>query len=367
MGPEVQPLSKGHRSIFFYLLVSIFFLSLPFIFLYATGYRFHFGDNTLVSTGGLYVAAERTGAEIYIDNELVRETRVFRRAFYAQNIPPGTHRIHVQKEGHHTWVKDLPVYPHLVTEAQAFNLPLAPQIRVISPWLRSDGSAHLVATSSVMEVSSTTNAYTVATSTIPISNLIKNNEFERINDLFAARNSTSTVTVSSDNFDGELIPYNSKVSEGIRLYKDEDKLLAAYIGRKENMPYYYCAEDFEVLGTTTPPVLLEEAGRQAAALIKSEEDVFGPEVQKVTEESECDPVVEIDTIGQAVTRFDFFPGGSEFVVVALETGVFVVEVDDRAWQNIQPLLLGDNLDIVVEGNNVYIYDGTLIYEVRANS
>ena len=84
---EVQPLPYRKRRRTFFFLLALFVISLPFLYLYATGYRFDLSDtNAIVGTGGIYVAAERTGAEIYIDDELVRETRVFRTAFYAQNL-----------------------------------------------------------------------------------------------------------------------------------------------------------------------------------------------------------------------------------------------------------------------------------------
>ena len=159
MSPQVQPLSYRHRNLFFYFLLAIFLGALPFLFLYASGYRFNLGQSGFVSTGGLYVAADKSGAEIYINDELVRETRVFRRAFYAQGLEAGTHKIHVQKEGHHTWTKELPVYPHLVTEAQAFNLPLVPTVRVITPWRTPAGVTVVTASSTVMSVADVSNQY----------------------------------------------------------------------------------------------------------------------------------------------------------------------------------------------------------------
>ena len=132
---EVQPLPHKTRKRTFLFLVLVFITSLPFLYLYATGYRFDFQKPTnLISTGGIYVAAERAGAEIFIDGELVRETRTFRKAFYAQNLDAGTHRISVQKEGYPTCVKELPVTWRLVTEAEAFNIPLVPRSRCIMWW-----------------------------------------------------------------------------------------------------------------------------------------------------------------------------------------------------------------------------------------
>lgn len=378
--PEVEPLSKAHRSTFFYILLFIFLVSIPFLFLYATGYRLQLGEGgTLISTGGIYVAAERTGAEIYIDNELVRETRVFRRAFYAQSLEPGTHRVHVQKEDHHTWVKELPVYAHLVTEAQAFNLPIRPQVRIIAPWRAVSGEVVLFATSTVN--ASTTNQFTVATSSAT-SSLVASNEFANLIELF----STSTATGTVDNLltlvSGSLLPDNtattassselspkisttSKEIHGVKLYQDDEDVFASYVGSRSAMPYYYCAEEFELLGTSSAPLLLPESDDQSASVMESEPALLHP-VQEVAEDAICNPIIKIDRQGQKVKSFDFFPGSADFIVMALEHGIYVTEVDPRSWQNTQPLLLGENLDMRVEGGNVYVYDEELIYQVLIN-
>src|SRR3989344_2639129 len=110
--PGIAPLPFKHRRSMFFLLFILFVMVLPFLYLYATGYRFDFGngETTLVSTGGIIVGAERTGATLYVDGEQVSERRTFTRAFYAQGLTPGTHHVYVQKDGAHTWVKELPVY-----------------------------------------------------------------------------------------------------------------------------------------------------------------------------------------------------------------------------------------------------------------
>ena len=367
--PQVEPLSLRHRSAFFYLLLTIFLIALPFLFLYATGYRFNFDDTSFVSTGGLYVAAERTGAEIYIDGELVRETRVFRRAFYAQSIEPGTHRVHVQKEGYHTWVKDLPVYAHLVTEAQAFNLPEVSQIRLITPLLKLDRSLYITATSSVMQNASTTNEFVISTTTLSARQLVENEEFLELESLFIDEPATTTAE-TAETFDilgllsaEETAATTTKVSRGVKLYEEAGEVWAAYVGERGNMPYYYCAEEFELLGTSTPPLLAKVEGGPALVAEFNEDDLLQP-VQEVAPEVDCDPVIKIDRQGQTVTSFEFFPGSSDFVLLARADGVYMVEVDDRAWQNAQPILLGENLDLRVVNNQIYIYDGKLIYELQ---
>ena len=375
--PAVRPLPYTHRSYFFYTLTTIFVVALPFLFLYATGYRFTFDKGTLIGTGGIYVAAERTGAEIYIDNELVRETRAFRRAFYAQSLDPGTHRVHVQKEDHHTWVKELPVYPHLVTEAQAFNLPLVPDVRLISPWQNNQGITLVKATSTLY--ASTTNDFVVATNTrsLPEAN---NSEYKNLSRLFIPATNTPEVISATDFLFNQprvattattslaTVATTTKETRGVKLYQSGEDVFVTFVGPRENMPYYYCAEEFELLGTSTAPLLrsgseLQAAGVVVAATLEEDVEELIHPIQQVTEESECDQTIRMDRQNQAITAFDFYPGSTDFVILALNDGIYVTAVDDRSWQNSQPLIMGKDLDMRVENSQVYVYDGELIYQV----
>ena len=360
----VRPLPLERRKYLFFTLLGLFILSLPFLFLYAAGYRIDFGKAApFVSTGGLYVAAERTGAEIYIDGELVRETRTFRKAFYAQGLEPGTHRVHVQKDDAHTWVKELPVYPHLVTEAQTFNLPLEAQVRTISPWKNAAGETVIFDTP--LQTASSTNAVTVATTTATRT-LIPDTEYATLVSLFVPATSTVAAPGRTGVFpnqpteedSGAEVATTTKNMNGVRLSKIDDDVYATFVGSREQMPYYYCAKDFE-FSEERPLLSLRKEE-------KEEDTLLGP-VQYLPEGAECDPVIRIDRLGEVVTAFEFYPGSSDFVLMALESGIYVVEVDDRSWQNAQPLLLGENLAMRLQNGNVYVYDGTLIYQVLIES
>ena len=376
MGPlrEVQPLSYTKRRRTFFFLLALFIISLPFLYLYATGYRFDLSDkNAIVGTGGIYVAAERTGAEIYIDDELVRETRVFRTAFYAQNLEPKTHRVHVQKEGHHTWVKELPVTSHRVTEAQAFNMPLVPRVRVISEFTSATGSpivrTVLLLASTTHEIFATTTKATStfsispeyqvlitnfkSTTTIPEKTLIK-----RVQDEIVGATTTPALEATSTRENGEV-----RLSRG-----SDGNVYAEWVGSFEQMPYYYCAASFPRYSTSTEAaemVLEEKTNVENAALVGevgTEQTEFTHPVQQIEKDAPCDRRIQIVGSGD-IRGFEFFPGGTDFVILELETGIYVSEIDARAWQNLQPLLLGGNLRAHVENGSIYVYDGALIYQV----
>lgn len=350
----VEPLPQQERRNFFFILLGLFVLTLPFLFLYAAGYRLDLGKaDPFISTGGLYVAAERTGAEIYIDDELVRETRTFRKAFYAQGLEPGIHKVHVQKPGHHTWVKELPVYPHIVTEAQAFNIPIVPHVRTISPWKNAVGET----VSSVQSelIASSTNTVIFATST-PTSTLIPDTEYATLLQSFATSSAVSVqpTTLFADAAATDTAT-TTKLFNGVQLTEVDGEVHAAFIGSREQMPYYYCAKDFEIENSPVFEVDEASAPEEPVALI-------GP-VQYIPEDAVCDPTIRIERKGEEVQSFDFYPGSSDWVLMALESGIYVVEIDSRSWQNAQPLILGEDVSMRVLNGSIYLYDGALIYQV----
>jgi hypothetical protein len=367
----VKPLPYKVRRNFFGFLVVVFLVVLPFLYLYATGYRFDMRKPTnLVSTGGIYVAVDRTGADIYIDGELVRETRAFRRAFYAQSLDAGTHRVHVQKEGHHTWVKELPVTKHLVTEAEAFNLPLVPEVRLITKWHTATGSAvvrepfpYPVVTNSM-----------VATTSRATSTLTENVEYRALMLHFASSSITTAPKGTPAQQIKELLikeatsTVNSATTtitaSGVRLFESGEDVYATWVGSFEEMPYYYCAPDFPpYTGTTTLPTPEADATETDGELEPVEEGPLMHPVQTIPEDVVCDPTIRLDRKWQEVRDFDFFPGSTDFVVLVLGDGIYVVEIDDRSWQNVQPLFLGSNLHMYIENGNIFVYDGELIYQV----
>ncbi len=365
MTPQVKPLSYSHRNTFFYFLAFVFVAVLPFLYLYATGYRFQFGEQSFISTGGLYVAADRTGSEIYIDDELVRETRIFRKAFYAQGLEAVTHKVHVQKEGHHTWVKELPVYPHLVTEALAFNLPEVPDLEVISPWQTAAGVNVLLTKPTVLNHASTTNQYLYEPRASKAT-LEDNPNFEEKLDYFGTSTLTEETSLAGNLFGKEAATTTSTTSkewQGVKLYEKDGEIYATYIGRREQMPYYYCAEDFPAYDPAASSTINAASVALADELNKSDIDL---ETQSVAEDVECEPIIKMDRGGEDVTYFDFFPNSSDLIILAEETGIYVVEIDDRAWQNRQPLLIGSNLEVTIVDGIVYAYDGTYIYRISIN-
>ena len=87
-GPTINILPQKHRSRFFWLLVVVFLIALPSLIFYTTGYRLSFEneETTIVTTGGIYVTNDKLDVSVYIDEKEVDRPRLFRSAYYIQNI-----------------------------------------------------------------------------------------------------------------------------------------------------------------------------------------------------------------------------------------------------------------------------------------
>jgi len=77
----------------------------------------------------------------------------------------------------------------------------------------------------------------------------------------------------------------------------------------------------------------------------------------------CRTEIRLDTKGQRIIGFDFFPGSTDLVIVHQANGVFVVEIDDRAWQNVQTLIDRPVDALIVDNNRIFIKIDTLYFEV----
>jgi hypothetical protein len=216
-------------------------------------------------------------------------------------------------------------------------------------------------------------------STSATSTYVASQEYANLIDLFIATTSTSTAPSGrgGTGVPGSFIlppittatttedtPTTTKEFGGVRLSERDGEIYAKWVGVREFMPYYYCSEAFPPYSTSTPQFQeqLEKRMLFGNTNEANTAELLHP-VQTVPDEADCDPEIRIDRRDQTVEYFDFLPGSTDLVILGLEDGIYVSEIDDRAWQNIQPIMTGEGLIVRVENGSVYVYDGELIYEV----
>ena len=125
----MKPLSTTKRRVYLGLSGLLFLVLIPILILYATGYRFT--SMSLIKTGGIFISIPYSDTKVYINNSLIKQSGVFQKNAFVQNLKPGTYTIAVEKEGHGSWVKELKVFPQTVTEGYPFLFPQKPTIQEI--------------------------------------------------------------------------------------------------------------------------------------------------------------------------------------------------------------------------------------------
>lgn len=393
--PVVEPLARSERKFLFLFLIFIFVIAVPVFVFHAIGYRYDFFDpaRSIVSTGALYVTVPVDTAQIYVNEQAVRDARVFRRASYIQYLIPGMHRVHVSAPDLHTWVKELPVYPHIVTEVDAFLLPVRPQLRIVSEYVNANtGSPVLdevqfdfisqIATTSLpleMFATSTKKSDTDSDTDIVKTDAQKleiNPEYAVLDDLFDTQASSSKSFVGkaidtarqvfqfqTAETDNSLIEEQVNASTSIEiktiktkgpltLFRRGSNIVVAYTGNIQDIPYYFCVPQAGIASTT------EVYGAHVSQGITA---VIAADIEDVVTETKnsnrvCRNEIRIDNQGADVYAFDFINVGSGAVILHREDGLFITEIDDRSWQNTQKIYGETAEALVLDNNRIYIKD-----------
>lgn len=376
--PQIAHLPYQRRKRFFWVLVLIFLFALPSLIFYTTGYRLSFEneETSIVTTGGMYITTDNLDVDVYLDEIQVDRPRLFRSAYYIQNIAAGKHRIVVQRPDLYTWVKELPVDPYIVIEAAAFNMPVTPHIRPIAEYTDIDGTMvfQAEATSTALFPKATTTVpFRISTSTATTS-LAVNEEYIYVASLFSTT-STSTQSVFSrffqdmDRFrfattsddqpnDEQATSTEEQFIErgNMRLVERRGELYATWRDSVSSIPYYFCVT--AGTATSTAQRYGEHVANDVARLRHSTTTPLLIDGDRV-----CRPEIKLDRKRQDVFYYDFFPNNPDLVVLQLEDGVYVTEIDDRAWQNTQLLYPGDDLRVVVENDSIYIEEAGRLFEI----
>ena len=373
--PQIKPLAYKKRKWLFRSLIVTFAVVMPLVVTYATGYRFDFSNTSpIVSTGGLYISVPVDSADLYIDEELVRDIRVFRRASYIQNLDAGIHRVHVQSSGLQTWVKELPVRPHIVTEAQSFNMPSVPQVRLIGEWVSGTGRQVFpkVATTTIAKRFSfaSTTEQVLASTTIATTTLTANQEYDFVSSLFGTSTENETlvgrvvqgvneafVFTDTGTSTATATPTTTVTNRDMELYELDGEVYAVWQGRDNDIPYYFCI-NHEAASSTV--LRYGEHVYESVANVLASMPIT--ETQNISGRI-CRDQIRLDRKGMEVKYFNFFPDSTDLALLLLDDGLYVTEIDDRAWQNVQLLYPGEDIEVRVSGGRIYIKDGSYLLEV----
>lgn len=106
------------RRILYVSFVAMFLLAAPPLVLYTAGFRYDFEYNRLVETGSLVVRSEPEGATVRINGELREELT----PTIINTILPGKIKLLVEKEGYHSWEKEVDIRPRVTAFEEGITL-----------------------------------------------------------------------------------------------------------------------------------------------------------------------------------------------------------------------------------------------------
>jgi hypothetical protein len=209
----------------------------------------------------------------------------------------------------------------------------------------------------------------VISTTTATSTYILNQEYSLLEKLFLEKASTTALlkkqndssvsdkftfatTSNKENQDVSLKTATTTLISGdIMLYEEAGDVYARALSNDtKNIPHYFCADQFWINETVVTdeeqPIIIEK--------IPSE---------KPSDETNCRKDIKIDRQGQEVLGFEFYPLNQNLVILHLTSGIYVIEIDDRAWQNAQLLYPGNDLEMVLYRGGIFIKEGQLIFEI----
>jgi len=312
----VKPLSQRKRLTLLAIAIIVFFIFLPVVILYSSGYRF--GENwEIVKTGAILIDAPQSGASIYISDELTGESSYFSSKFFIQNLTPKKYSITVSKEGYNTWKKNVIVKEQMISRVESLLLPIKPKFTEIykyeSQLALLNNSATSSATSSNGKIASITNSKKVVDKNTEKESILK--EYQIVSGLFSTTtsiNSATPLSTSTQNF--------YKVKNDIAIWSNETAIYANWLGSESNLPEYLC-DDFSCVKKNI--------------------------------------VLHSDSI----KNFDFLPGREDVLIYSDKGGVNVIEIDRRSPQNLIRISeAGTDFRIGTSGE-VYILRGDKYYSV----
>ena len=110
-------MKRSLRVALLFVSLLLFFIITPFVVLYAIGYRLSTGEARAVPVGVLLLETLPRRADVYIENNFIGRTP---RAI--PNVPPGSVKVSLRKDGFVSWEKNVPVVATKTSEFRHIRL-----------------------------------------------------------------------------------------------------------------------------------------------------------------------------------------------------------------------------------------------------
>lgn len=313
----MEPLTYKSRYLSLLILFIVFIIIAPILITHSLGYRISdIGDSLFVKTGGLYVnSSNLSDTQVFIDGEFVKNGGLFvRNTFIADLYPNKEYQILVTKDDYNDYVKDLKIYPSLVTEMKVLMLPKEIEENQIPIYVQG-----VDINKNSTQIESLYNPdYIKTLELFDLSSLVFGKEKEIIVEKNSISDSVEEEIIKAKEIpeyffdlgieDPEILENLINQSNQVAWLEDGN-IKTFWIGDDQSVPYYYCQEIYV-----------------------------------------CGEGLQLDWDDE-ILAFGFLPNREDVWVVMTEKGLYAVELDKRGERNIQPIYLGQDMDFRINSNN----------------
>jgi hypothetical protein len=326
------------RKRLFWLSALAFLIIAPPVILFSTGWRLT-GDFKIKRVGGLFVAAPETGTEIYLDGRLVQKTNFLQSGVFVQDLTPGNYAVIAAKDGFWPWTKKTAVAESEVAENRVLMLP-----QTISGQTLLSGSFENIFSlgdNTLLLEERKNNNFTL-TFYLPDKNEFLSPADKITKSLLTSAEHLKTFSLQNDNqtdlfFDSRSVSINWNLN---------NRSIAARAVKKsvDNS-----------LPALTHQIAFDRYRR--ARLWHDDQNVWiewlteTPLPYYLTEKKEL-----VFQTKSFIKNSAFFPGRDDIIIVAIENGVFALEIDGRGTRNFQPIYKGKSPVFTRLGDNIYVLD-----------
>ena len=335
-------MTRQSRRRLFWLSVGLFLLIAPPIIFYTTGWRLT-SDFKVKRTGGLFVAVSEAESDVYLEGKFEKKTNFFQSGVFVQNLTPGPYSVLVSKDGFWPWAKVVQVSESGVAETKAMTLSqnIGGKVLLSGPF----ESVYASGSDKILLLEEKKGQKYNLTFYDP-----DKNEF-----LSPANSSSKTLISNSDKikaiiwrtagaevfFEKKVLSLDFNFTNRSVAAKSSQSALDDTLpalpqkissDRKQNARAWYLDRQVWVEWLSDSPMPFYLSG--------SKEMVFETK----------------DEVRGAA----FMPKRDDVLMVAIENGVFAIEIDGRSRRNLQPLYKGKSPTFAVLEKIIYILDnGTL--------
>lgn len=346
------------RRILLILSGAIFLFMASFILFYSLGYTIDRYFN-ISQKGGLYIYSPLTDSNIFINNSKEDTFGFLNNGFFMSGLKSGDHSVLIAKNGFWPWAKTLEVRKGFVTEARAILIPENVEGKVLlkGKFSKIWGSEH----KSILALQEKENGVTHIIFYLPNNDTFLTSVSGETEDLLTFTSDISNVEWEKDSF----IFKSNKGFIRASLDIANNTVTASYITDGESDQKF----DFEIYDKRKNEKIWWDSNTNEIFANWLKKDsipphyICDPFIQ--TKEKDCGLPVQIFKGNQPIKSLNFYPNRKDVIVIAINTGVYALEIDKRGGQLIYPIYKGgDPRSATMDSDkNIYVTDGGSLMKI----